>query len=342
MLKRVLLAALLVICAFAIACAYVGGVAALTERIIHWFRPGPRLAPPGTMAGADWELYAETDHFCYYVRPGDQIPGWAMSLAEDHLRVACQTLDIEPGPVVHFYKHPSQLDLYETTGSHSTGVTLIGGNGQRQEVHSVHGYDAHEVTHALAHEALGRPPALFDEGLATAFGWDWTPGERDVHQRATDLLDQQRIVPLRRLLTDWDFRSYKVYPAYTAAGSFVKFLLTNYGAQRLASMFELDRYSQPEAIEERFSSVYGCSIYQVEEDWLTALRSGILVDEARRPVARDSDASLVSTGIVLFAGTFAAAIVFIVAGEKLFDTVVRWLRSLARVIGARLGSNAPD
>jgi hypothetical protein len=337
MLKRVLLAALLVICVFAIACAYVGGVASLTDRVVHWFRPGPQLAPPGTVAAAGWEFYAETEHFRYYVRPGDQIPGWAMSLAEDHLKVACRTLDIEPIPVVHFYKHPSQLDLYETTGSRSTGVTLGGGDGQSQEVHSVHGYDAHEVTHALAHQALGHPPALFDEGLATAFGWDWTPGERDVHLRATELLDQERIVPLRRLLTDWDFRSYKVYPAYTAAGSFVKFLLTNYGANRLASVFGLDRYSQLETIEERFSTVYGRSIYQVEEEWLTALRSGILLDEARRPVARDSETSLVSTGLVLFVGTFAVAVVFIVVGERLFDAVARSLCSLVQIIGARLG-----
>jgi hypothetical protein len=326
-LKRVLLVALLVIFVVAIACVYVGGVASLTDRVVHWLRPGPRLAPPGTMAGPDWELYAETEHFRYYVRSGDQIPVWAMKLAEDYLRVACLALDIEPVPAVHFYKHPSQLDLYETTGFRSTGVTLLNSDGLREDVHSVHGYDVHEVTHALAHETLGRPPALFDEGLATAFGWDWTPGERGVHQRATDLLDQQRIVPLRRLLTDWDFRSYKVYPAYTAAGSFVKFLLTNYGAQRLERMFELDRYSELEAIEEQFSTAYGLSIYQVEEDWLTALRSGILLDEAPRPAIRGSETSLVSTGIVLFAGTFAAAVVFIVAGEKLFDTVVGWLRS---------------
>ena len=327
-LRRILLASLFVICAFAIACAYVGGVAALTDRIVHWFRPGPQFAPPGTMADAEWELYAETEHFRYHVRPGDHIPSWAMKLAEDYLAVACTTLSIEPPPVVPFYKHPSQLDLYETTGSHSTGVTVVGSDGQGQQVHSVHGYDPHEVMHALAHETMGHPPAFFDEGLATAFGWDWTPGERDVHRRATGLLDQERIVPLRRLLTDWDFRSYKAYPAYTAAGSFVKFLLANYGEDRLASMFELDRFSPLEAIEERFSGVYARSIYQVEEDWLAALCSGILLDDAGGPVMEESPASLASTGVILLVATFAGAVLLIVAGERLYDTTARWLRSL--------------
>jgi hypothetical protein len=328
-LKRVLLAALFVLFAFAIAWVYVGGVASLTDRVVQRFRPGPQLAPPGTMAGAGWELHAETEHFRYYVRPGDHIPDWAMKLAEDYLRVACQTLDIEPPAVVPFYKHPSQLDLYETTGSRSTGVTVAASDGQGHEVHSVHGYDPHEVMHAVAHKALGRPPAFFDEGLATAFGWDWTPGETGVHQRATSLLGQKRIVSLRRLLTDWDFRSYKSYPAYSAAGSFIKFLLDNYGEDRLASMFTLDRFSKLEAIEDRFSSVYGRSIYQVEEDWLTALGSRILRDEARRPVAPDPQSALVSTGIVLFVAIFAASVVFIVAGERLYDAVARRLRSLS-------------
>jgi hypothetical protein len=341
-LKRVLWVALLVVLAFAIACVYVGGVASLTDRLVHWFRPGPQIAPPGTMAEAGWELYAETEHFRYYVRPGDQIPSWAMKLAEDYLRVACQSLDIESPPVVPFYKHPSQLDLYETTGSRSTGVTLAGGEGQGQEVHSVHGYDPHEVMHAVAHATMGRPPAFFDEGLATAFGWDWTPGETDVHRRATALLDQQRIVPLQRLVTDWGFRSYKAYPAYTAAGSFTKFLLANYGAHSLASMFALDRYSPLGSIEERFATVYGRSIYQVEEDWLAALRSGILLEEARRPVARDSELSLVTTGIILFAATFAAALVVIVAGERLYDALARWMRTAMRLITVHLRGSVSD
>lgn len=338
MFKRVILTIAFILLVVAVAVLYVGGVAALSDRLVHFLRPGPKLAPPGTAAGVeDWELFAETEHFCYCVRAGDHIPRWAMDLAEDHLDAASRALQISPPSVIRYYKHPSQLDLHEATGSHSTGTVLWTEDGQHLEVHSVHRYDPHEVMHALVHERMGEPPAMFDEGLATAFGWDWTPGERDVHERATVLLDEGRLVALQRLLTNWDFRSYKAYPAYTTAGSFIKYLLAEYGPQSLSEMFELDRFSQQDEIEERFAAAYSRDIYQVEESWRAALQSGILVTASRRPASHTSDTSLAITGIILLAATFLGAVLFIVAGEKVADATIERIRTLARTAGRRLG-----
>jgi hypothetical protein len=191
--------------------------------------------------------------------------------------------------------------------------------------------------HALAHETMGEPPAIFDEGLATAFGWDWTPGERDVHARARVLLEQGRLVPLKRLLTNWDFRSYKSYPAYTAAGAFIKHLLAEYGPQKLSRLFELDKYSQREMIEEAFAAAYGRDIYQVEENWRAALQSGTLLTAPRRPAPQSSNTSLAVTGIILLTATFVGAVVFIVAGEKAADAAMRRLRILSQMVSRRLG-----
>lgn len=321
----------------ALACLYVGGVASFTDSLVRLLRPGPRLAPPGTTAVDGWELFAETDHFRYYVRPGDHIPRWAMGLAEDHLDAACAALEVNPPVVIQYYKHPSQLDLHEATGSRSTGTVCTSEDGQHQELHSVHRYDPHEVMHALAHETMGEPPAIFDEGLATAFGWDWTPGERDVHARARVLLDQGRVVPLQRLLTNWDFRSYKSYPAYTTAGSFIKYLLAEYGPHKLSKLFELDKYSQRDMIEESFAAAYGRDIYQVEENWRAALQSGSLVATPSRPASQSSNTSLAVTGIILLTATFLGAVLLIVAGEKVADAVIRRLRSLAGMVHRRLG-----
>jgi hypothetical protein len=337
MLKRVLLATSFVLLLFALAALYVGGVASLSDRLAHFFRPGPRLALTGMATVDQWALFAETEHFQYYVRPGDHIPRWAMELAEDHIDAAASALQVDFGGVIQFYKHPSQADLYEVTGSKSTGVVLATENGQGPELHSVHSYDPHEVTHAVAHETWGEPPAFFDEGLATAFGWDWTPEEQDVHQRALDLLDQKRLVPISRLLTNWDFRSYKTYPAYTTAGSFVKYLLAVYGPEKLSKLFELQRLSPQEEIEDRFATTYGEDIYQVEADWRTQLERGNLVTAQARPGSESADQGLVITGIILLIATFLGAMVFIVAGEKVVDTAARRLRALGHTVGTWLG-----
>jgi hypothetical protein len=342
MFKRVVLTIGFVLSAFAVASLYVGGVASFTDSVVRFFRPGPKLAPTGTTAVDDWELFAETAHFRYYVRPGDHIPRWAMDLAEEHLDAACAALEVTPPAAIQFYKHSSQLDLHEATGSRSTGTVFTSEDGQRQELHSVHRYDPHEVMHALAHETMGEPPAIFDEGLATAFGWDWTPGERDVHARARVLLKQGRVVPLKRLLTNWDFRSYKSYPAYTAAGSFIKYLLAEYGPHELSKLFELDKYSQRDMIEEAFAAAYGRDIYQVEESWRAALQSGILLATPRRPAPQSSNTSLAVTGIILLAATFVGAVLFIVAGEKAADAVIQRLRSLAGMVSRRLGFRHPE
>lgn len=336
MLKRVFLATVFVLLVFALAALYVGGVASLSDRVVHFFRPGPRLAPAGTAAVDDWVLFAETEHFRYHVRPGDQIPRWAMELAEDHVDAAASALQVDFQGVIQFYKHPSQTDLYRVTGSKSTGVVLAADNGPGPELHSVHSYDAHEVMHALAHETWGEPPAFFDEGLATAFGWDWTPEEQDVHERATAMLDQGRLVPLRRLLTNWDFRSYKTYPAYTTAGSFIKYLLAAYGPEELAKLFELDRFSPLGEIEERFATTYGMDIYQAEAGWHAQLEGGALATARARPHSQSTDQELATTGIVLLIATFLGAVVLIVAGEKAFDAAARRLRALGRMVGAWL------
>jgi hypothetical protein len=200
-------------------------------------------------------------------------------------------------------------------------------DGRGYEVHTVHRYDAHEVMHVLAHTVLGEPPAFFDEGLATAFAWDWTPDEQDVHVRAQHLLGEGRLVPLKRLLTNWDFRSYQSYPAYVAAGSFTKYLLASRGPGGLPELFALDRFSVRGEIEATFSAAYGEPIYAVEKEWRSALGAGDLAPSPAPAVAGE-ERNLVVTGIVLFGATFLGAAILIVTGERITTQVVRRLRSL--------------
>ncbi len=336
MLKRVFRATAFVLLMFALAALYVGGVASLSDRVVHTFRPGPQLAPPGIATVDDWALFAETEHFRYYVRLGDHIPRWAMELAEDHIDAAASALLLDLEGLIQFYKHPSQADLYRVTGSRSTGVVLAAQNGQGLELHSVHSYDAHEVMHALAHKAWGVPPAFFDEGLATAFGWDWTPEEQDVHERAMAMLGQGRLVPLQRLLTNWDFRSYRTYPAYTTAGSFIKYLLSTHGPEKVAKLFELDRFSPQQEIEERFATAFGEEIYQVEADWHAQLGDGALVIARARAPSQGTNQELAITAIALLIATFLGGVVFILAGEKAVDAARRRMRVLRHTVGVWL------
>lgn len=332
MLKRILLGVAFVLLLLALALLYVGGVASVSDWAVHKLRVAPRLAPAGAEVVDNWAPFAETAHFSYYVRPGDRIPRWAMELAEVHLDTACRTLLVSFTGAIAYYKHPSQADLREATGSRSTGLVLIASDKHHQELHSVHAYDPHEVMHAIAHETMGEPPAFFDEGLATAFGWDWTPGENDVHQRARGLLDEGRLVLLERLLTNWDFRSYKTYPAYTTAGSFIKYVLALYGPEKLAGLFELDKLSTLDEITQHFATTYGKDIHNVEAAWRAELAQGTLPTSPNLSVSSGNNTSLFITGAFLFFATFVGAMMAIVAGERIADATANRARALRRLL----------
>ncbi len=340
MVRRAALVAVFVAFLFGLAALYVGGVASLADWVVHLVRPGPNLSPAGAATSDEWVLFAETAHFRYYVRPHDQIPRWAMELAEDHLHAACVALQLDFSGVIPFYKHPSQLDLFKATGSSSTGLVLAAEDGSGAELHSVHPYDPHEVTHVLAHQMLGEPPAFFDEGLATAFGWDWTPNETGVHERASQLYLEGRLVGLERLLANWDFRSYKSYPAYAAAGSFIKYLLATDGPGKLAQLFKLDKYSPAEDIKAHFEAAYGKSVYEVETSWRLALQAGELSSLRSAHATKDSVRSLVVTGATLFMATFLGATLLIIGGEKAIAAASRKVHGLGRSVGRR-STSAP-
>jgi len=332
MLKKALLALAFVLLTFALASAYVGSVAALTERMVHWLQPGPNLAPERT-AAAGWTSYADTEHLAYFVRPDDSIPRWAMLLAEDQLAALCSALQLQFDGTIQFHKYASQPDLAQATGSRSTGTVVLTADTLRPEVHSVHAYDPHEVTHAVVHTLFGAPPAFFDEGLATAYGWDWTPDERDVHLRAAELLAEGRLVEPRRLLANWDFRSYQSYPAYTSAGSFVKYMLSTERPGALVPLLQLDKYSPREAIEEQLAAVYGRSVDELAQSWrgmLQTIRSQTQMASEDTP---HDDRDWLLTGAALFAVTFAVAFALIAAGQKLATRA----RGLFRTLLSRRG-----
>jgi hypothetical protein len=316
MLKKAAFALAFVLLTFALAAAYVGGMAALTERVVHWLRPGPDFALEHS-AGTGWTSYATTEHFAYFVRPGDSIPRWAMLLAEDQLAALDSILEVQFAGSIRFYKHASQPDLAEATGSRSTGVVLLAGDPPEPETHSVHAYDAHEVTHAVVHSLFGAPPAFFDEGLATAYGWDWTPDERDVHLRAVELLAEGRLVEPRRLLANWNFRSYQSYPAYTTAGSFVKYILSAERPGTLIPLLQLDKFSPTEAIEEQLAAVYGKSVDELAQSWRGMLQAIRSPTQMASEDTAHGDRDWLLTGAALFAVTFAVAFALIAAGEKL-------------------------
>ena len=324
-LRQILKIVLFVLALFGLGWLYVTGVAALSDVIARHlggelFSRSAKPLPDG-----EWELAAETDHFVYYTRADDAIPRWVTEMHESVLAEVCGILDITVANKIRYFRYTSQLDMCRTTGQRSTGVTRVGDEGI--EIHSTQRYDPHEVTHAAAHQQW-EPPAFFDEGLATAYGWDWDVPEADVHVHAYQLLQEERLLPVARILTNWGFHLYQAYPAYSTAGSFVKYLLDNRDPQTIRPLLQLEKFSQRQELESAFLVAYGESIYAVEEDWRTALASGQLSQVSSGSPATTGRTEMLLAGALLLVGVFLSSVIVIIAAERALTGLVRAFRCL--------------
>jgi len=316
-----------VLALFGLSALYVGGVAWFFNALTPPSDKPPDESSKATSSDSQWVLVAETEHFAYHVRPGDTIPRWAREMHESVLREVAGLLDVTVSSKIHYFKYSSQRDMSCSIGERTTGLTRRGDEGI--EIHTVERYQPHEVTHAVIHQSWD-PPAFFDEGLATAYGWDWDVPEANVHDHAYRLLREDRLLPLERILANWDFRRYKTYPAYSAAGSFVKYLLDTRDPKGLRSLVQMDKFSSRDQLDEAFLQAYGVPIDDVEREWRDALGDALLLRETPSPASSSSEAvETFLSAVALLVGLFLGTGVLIWAGERACAYLAVAFRGLA-------------
>ncbi len=324
-LRHILKIVLFVLALFGLGWLYVTGVASLSDLVARYLRGDlfSRSAEP--LPDGEWEWVAETDHFVYYARTGDTIPRWAIEMHESVLAQVAGVLDVTVASKIRYFRYASQGDIYDAIAQRSTGVTRAGDEGI--EIHSTQRYHPHEVAHAVIHQQWD-PPAFLDEGLATVYGWDWDVPEADVHVHAYKFLQEERLLPVASILTNWGFHLYKTYPAYSTAGSFMKYLLDARDPKAMRALLRLEKFSQRQELEDAFLDAYGETIYEVEREWQDALAAGMFSQPApAAPITTERTAMLLS-GAVLLAGLFLSSVVAIVMAERAFASLVRASRWL--------------
>lgn len=325
-LKRFTLDGLIVACLLV---AVIVGVSIPGSRLIGAFldrsspSPPPRMA--STLPGKDgWLLDRESSHFIYYTQPGQSVPDWAVELHEVTYAEVTELFPVARAPKIEYYRYPSQTNLGQAFGRSWKGYAFETDEGSA--VHSVYSCHPHEVIHAITF-AVGRPPALFEEGVAVAYDWRFALDEGDVHALARGKLVQQELLPLYFLLTTRQFQAYDSPTVYAEAGSFVKYLIDTFGPGKMQSLFALPRHSDPQEIETAFQETYGQSVSETEKEWWTFLR-------AWRPPEQPTSEE--KTSLLLFGGS--TLILVMLGGIALSSLVDKILGRLTTVIaGLRRG-----
>jgi hypothetical protein len=200
-------------------------------------------------------LTAQTTHFSFYTR-GAKVEA---EKSEKFLASVEATLGQEFKGKADYYRYERPEDIAATTGAYAQGVTYAAA----REIHSTHGYHAHEIVHLVAGQ-IGDPGPFFQEGLAVALGNEGRWNGADVDKLAKKVVAEVKVSDMLDRFESVD--GQKTYPA---AGSFVRSLIKKYGVQKVSDFFRSCPRAQLR--NAAFERTFGTSLTQATTEWAAAL-----------------------------------------------------------------------
>ena len=258
-----------------------GGVSALLLGVV--------VVPFGSHVGFGWghgalhgHLSGEvrTEHFVVRYAPGGDAEIFADAIARDaewHRAWLTEQWSYEPEEAIRIYVFEGSRELGEhtpTRSSHSMGHSI------RVTTRSALSPTLpHELVHALHYQLLGPRMVMqgrgMIEGLAIAYE-DGYALHMDAHGRQAAAMEGGTLPRATDVMSLLGFWTVDEHNAYDASGSFVGYLLLQYGWERF------------EQLQWRgFEDAYGKDLATLDDEWHDFL-AGVPVDMSERAAARES------------------------------------------------------
>ena len=255
-----------------------------TPHFVLRYRPGGAVAHDIQLLAREHELRYAQLRTLLGVEPLWRTPGWARLIGLDE-----EPVGADGAPRVVSYLFDTLDEKRRLMGA---GYTYIA-KPWRREMYLHHEAWPHPVLrHELAHifggavgdrllrlaSRYGLPQPGMVEGFAVAADWR-SSGDLDVHQVVRAMRHAGLEPPLASVFS---LRFYRLPSsiAYTVAGSFCRYLLTNHGAGPL-----LDAYRRG-GMTTDFAAAYGRPFADLERDWRRFI-DGKPVADSDREVARE-------------------------------------------------------
>jgi hypothetical protein len=225
---------------------------------------GPSSAPPLPFA-------AESANFRIYYAPGDSVQ---VERQEAFHAWAILRLGVVVPRKIEYRKYTSRDDMGARTGTYNTNAYA---EPAQFTIHTLWSWDNHETIHIYT-ALIGRPSDFFNEGIAVAFQIDPLSGDFEPRFNGEQVHDAARryrqlgllVLPLSRIVSTSDFRGISDSTlSYRKAGSFVAFLITRFGIDRVLQLFRTGtRDDALGTIRMRFEQAFGTTLEKAEADWL--------------------------------------------------------------------------
>lgn len=219
-------------------------------------------------------LYDESQHFIYYVAPGD---GVDPDFQERHYPWATARLELSYPARIEYRKYRDREHMKRVTGRETNGFA----EPARGRFHTIGPIDNHEYIHVVFVALVGDSPGLFNEGVAVAHHGASVDGEFDgdpnwsgtsVHELARGFRNAGTLPELAELAVDREWQEHDPEMTYPVAGSFVRFLIDETGIDAFKDyVARAGRNDDFETISADFLAVYGESLDVWWERWLAFL-----------------------------------------------------------------------
>jgi hypothetical protein len=215
---------------------------------------------------------SETAHYVFRASEGDTInTEWQ----ERYHAWVTAALGVVPRQKILYNKYTSRAHMQATIG---VGNTNAFADPTAYAVHTLWPIDNHEVVHLLTSN-WGSPGALVNEGMAVAFQidpardltprWSGTP----LNDLTRQFRQQGRFVPLAMLAETASWRNQDSNVAYPESGSFMRWLIDEYGLDRVRGLYS--RAAGPNesgaGVRETFVAVYAQTLDDLERAWIAFL-----------------------------------------------------------------------
>ena len=209
----------------------------------------------------------QSTHFTFHYSPGDNVDP---ARTEAFYTWITDQLSIDTSRRIEYYKYVDVAQKRRLSGKIGNAFA----DASTFSVHTIFGWDNHETTHLIT-STVGIQVGLFDEGIAVAFETDpynhWvTPNwnGQPPHAWAKQFLQQGKLPNLTAILDNEQFRAADSNITYPTSGSFVEYLVDQYGIAKVLQLFPGASYLDAPALNQaRFQKTFGISLAQAEQAW---------------------------------------------------------------------------
>lgn len=234
----------------------------------------------------------ETEHFVIHYPKGAPFAAYIDAIGREHeFRYAQveRVFGTAPNGKIRSFYFASADEKRRWMGAQQTEMA----KPWRREIYLQHDAFPHDsLRHEIAHvfagtfgdpvfrvsvKWLGWPPVWFNVGLieGAAVAADWpTRASMTPHQAVRAMLDRGRLPPIARILQPGFFR-FSAAQSYTAAGSFVRFLIDRYGPEKFRAFYRSGG-TPADAVR-----IYGRPLEALEHEWHDEVRRTPLGEDDR-------------------------------------------------------------